>query len=513
MGNNSGGWKEIMPIVNKENIKHVSFDFWNTLAHPNPVFKAKRTERVADWLNKQISTSEINAAFSLVGREYNSYQESGQPTVSPIFLLNSVIRKLAPNKSSCINELYLDINSIFLEQPPRVDSSFYTIIDYLNFQGCTCSITSNTSFISGLTIEDYLKRCGISNHFLFTIFSDVCGFAKPSKRIFSHLYYKAKERHEALSRNNILHVGDSIECDYYGAIKSGMASFQLKNAFFLNWPRNALHVISNTTTIPFSIEEYSKFKFGSFRLAKKFGTDLFEYFKTVHFSQYSSKFRKIVVFSSPYSQIPTSSYYLAFIFYEVFQNFLEKEGFDKIKLEFGKIGRCQTYTEDYGALSAADRFNLIKSDTYELINIPEREDLCIFIDDISITGAHQRVVEQLLKNNNIVTNCFFLYFAKLENPNISPSFENHLNFSYVNGISQLIKLIILDDYRITTRGVKYILSQNIESLNEFVSTLIVAKKRETLIEIINLSFANGYDKIQLYKPKLFYLESLLYSNS
>jgi hypothetical protein len=60
------------------------------------------------------------------------------------------------------------------------------------------------------------------------------------------------------------------------------------------------------------------------------------------------------------------------------------------------IKRCQTHTEDYGALSAIERFNLVKSDTYEFIEISSIKDLCIFIDDISISDTHQRVIEKLL---------------------------------------------------------------------------------------------------------------------
>ena len=86
---------------------------------------------------------------------------------------------------------------------------------------------------------------------------------------------------------------------------------------------------------------------------------------------------------------------------------------------------------------AEERFNLIKNDTYELLNIPAVEDICIFIDDISITGTHQRVVEKLLKDNFIETKSLFLYYAKLSNSAICPSFENHLNYSFT-----LYKLLI-----------------------------------------------------------------------
>ena len=38
----SGSWKEIKSLINNKIIQHVSFDFWNTIARPNPQFKEKR---------------------------------------------------------------------------------------------------------------------------------------------------------------------------------------------------------------------------------------------------------------------------------------------------------------------------------------------------------------------------------------------------------------------------------------------------------------------------------------
>jgi hypothetical protein len=205
-----------------------------------------------------------------------------------------------------------------------------------------------------------------------------------------------------------MHIGDNLIADYSGANKAGLSAFHLISNKPLIHTRNAMHTIRDVEMIPFSREDYSKFKFGSYTLAKKFGVDLFEYFKTSHLNKLVSNFKKIIVYSSPYMQIPTSSYYLTDTFYNAFRNYLASKKIETVKLEFGKIERCQTYTEDYGALTAEERYNLIKNDTYKLITAPSKDDLCIFIDDISITGTHQRVVEHLIDSNGIETNCFFL---------------------------------------------------------------------------------------------------------
>jgi hypothetical protein len=208
-------------------------------------------------------------------------------------------------------------------------------------------------------------------------------------------------------------------------------------------------------------------------------------------------------------QIPTSSYYLTHTFYTAFKQYLAAKRIETIQIEFGKIERCQTYTEDYGALTAEERFNLIKNDTYKLITIPAKDDLCIFIDDISITGTHQRVVEHLLASSGIETNSFFLYYAKLSNSDVCPSFENFLNYQFINEFTKLFELITSDDYRITTRTTKYILCQKNEDLNKLITFLIKNEKFAIWSELITMSYANEYNKIELYKQNLFHLESCL----
>jgi FMN phosphatase YigB (HAD superfamily) len=507
MVNNLGGWEDIIFLIGNESIKHLSFDFWNTIVYPNPQFKDKRAQLIAQYLDCGLSKYEINAAFSFIGKEYNDYQQSDYAVIQPLDLLKSVIEVIKPNVDINIIKLYNEINAFFIQYPPVIEPQFYVILDLLTRKEKTCSITSNTAFIPGSVIVEYLKNCNIFHHFSFTIFSNDFGFGKPSSKIFDYLFNKARENNSNIEKNNILHIGDNLESDFRGAIKSNLAAFHLLDNKNSKYNTIVLHLIKDITAIPFSPDDYSKFKYGSHEIAQKFGKDLFEYFKSNHLNEVISKFIKIIVYSSPYMQIPTSSYYLTHVFFEAFKQHVAIKRIKHIKIEFGKIERCQTYTDDYGSLTSEERFNLIKNDTYKLITVPDEDDLCIFIDDISITGTHQRVVEQLLLRDGIKANIIFLYFAKLSNPQVSPSFENYLNYHYINDFSRLFELIVADDYRITTRTAKYILSQKLEELTKFVNVLIKKEKYATWSELIIMSYANEYNKIEVYQPSLFYLES------
>ncbi len=509
MLSNRGSWNDIISFIVNENIQHISFDFWNTIVRPNGLFKEKRAELIGTLFNNQFSKYEIDSAFSKIGKKYNEHQQAGNCAIPPLDLLKSVLNEIIPNSNVNLIELHNQINILFLAYPPFIEPSFYDIIDLINKKGKTCSITSNTAFISGSVIVKYLENCNLLHRFSFTIFSDEFGFGKPNSKIFDYLTIKAIECKSMVDKTNILHIGDNLESDYNGAIQSSLTAFHLLDNNLLKNHRNSLHVINDINAIPFSSEEYSKFKFGSYSLAKKFGIDLFEYFKAFHFDKLVCDHRKIIVYSSPYMQIPTSSYYLTHTFYTAFKQYLAAKRIETIQIEFGKIERCQTYTEDYGALTAEERFNLIKNDTYKLITIPAKDDLCIFIDDISITGTHQRVVEHLLASSGIETNSFFLYFAKLSNSDVCPSFENFLNYQFINDFTKLFELITSDDYRITTRTTKYILCQKNEDLNKLITFLIKNEKFAIWSELITMSYANEYNKIELYKQNLFHLESCL----
>ena len=500
---NIENWETVSSFLKNHDIKHYSFDFWNTIAFSNPQFKKNRVELIFNLLNKQVSISAINEAFDKIGKEYNLHQEAGKNVISPVDLLDKVINECNPsNRSINLLNLKCEIDLLFIECSPVIDPCFFEIIDTILSLGKTCSITSNTAFISGHTIKILLNNLGLLNKFSFCLFSDEVGYAKPSNNIFELLYRNAKSNHPQLKVSEIVHLGDNNETDFKGALRFGLKAFQFNLSDNLVNKRNAAHSIVDSQVIPFEPIEYSKFKFGDFSIAKKYGKELFEYFRLIHLPSLIFKYNKILIFSSPYSRIPTSSLYLTQVFLEEFNNFLIENGMKEVKLEFCKISRCQSYTEDYGGMIAEERFNLIKNDTYELLNIPEKEDLCIFIDDISITGTHQRVVEKLLKDNSIETKSLFLYYAKLSNSAICPSFENHLNYSFINDYERLLEIILSETYKITTRATKYILSLKKKDLDYFINELILREKISILNELIYMSYENEFNKIEHYKPNL-----------
>lgn len=497
----------ILDYIENPTFKHYSFDFWNTIAFSNIEFKKKRTELILDSINNNVSNINITECFEKIGAWYNIQQESNMEIISSFNLLKKVIHVLNPQVNEVdLIKLHNGIDSLFLKYPPYLVNNLNTIINNIQDLGKTCSITSNTAFISGKIIREFLHNVQILNKFSFVLFSNELGFSKPSYKMFDYLFLKAKNIHPKLKKSEIIHIGDNEISDNNGAINFGIKSYPIKEHLTLLNKRYALHSICDTSIIPFNPIEYSRFKFGDYQIAARYGNELFDYFKVTMLQILLQKYDSILIYSSPYTLIPTSSYYLTQSFYSSLSNYLNESQTYKVTIKNCKIKRCQTYTEDYGALNAEERYNLIKNDTYKFVDLPSNKDVCIFIDDISITGTHQRVIEKLLKECKIKTNCIFLYYAKLSNPDICATFENKLNYSFVNNLPRLIDVIISDSYKITTRTTKYILSLKIHDLDFLIDIIKKEDKYSILNDIIKLSEANKYDKIELYKNNLIYLK-------
>jgi len=507
MNNN---WEALSSFVKNDVFKHYSFDFWNTLAFSNSKFKEKRAEYILSLLPNVAGVSEINKVFEQVGAEYNAYQESGNPVSAPVDLLKEVINILDSSSAHYdISKIKDELDTLFLKYPPIIDSMFHEIADEILAHNKTCSITSNTAFVSGEIIRTLLSNVGLLDKFSFCVFSDEVGCAKPNAMIYKHLYAQAKSIYVDLQISEIVHFGDNLKSDYNGALDFGLKAFQFNSEEKLKFTRFAIHDIIDSGSIPFVPAEYSKFKFGDSDIAKKYGNELFKYFEKNHISELIYKHINFLIYSSPYSQIPTSSYYLTQAFYSAFKAYLHENGIENVNLRFCKIRRCQTYTEDYGAMSAEERFNLIKNDTYKFEDVPLDEDVCIFIDDISITGTHQRVVEKLLNECASAPKSIFLYYAKLSNQSINPSFENYLNYYSISDFKKILAIILADSYRITTRTAKYLLSLQKKDLECIIGQIRLHNKYSILSELIEMSYANKYNDIKRFKPNLADLEMCL----
>ena len=268
----------------------------------------------------------------------------------------------------------------------------------------------------------------------------------------------------------------------------------------------SLHHINNAQAFGFNPDDYSRFKFGDDAVAKYFGVHLADGFIRDYLTEKPIK-QQIVVISSPYSFIPTATFAMKNWFVARLNRWLARHGYPVVQET--KVHRTITYKEDYGELDAEQRMNLIGNDSFHIDKDFLQGKTLIFLDDIKITGSHERMIMKMVGEYGLSNDVFMLYFAELVNKNIHPNIENHLNYHQVKTIFDLDGIVKSNSFSINTRIVKYILNYDFESFCIFI--------QDQAFDFINLLYdmalGNGYHTIEAYELNLNFIKENLFLNN
>jgi len=264
----------------------------------------------------------------------------------------------------------------------------------------------------------------------------------------------------------------------------------------------SLHKISNKNKFPFDPQDYSKFKFGDDVIAEKFGIDLAKSFIASYLGLYPIN-KQIVVISSPYSFIPTATFAMKNYFVFELNKWLLNHNL--LVVQETKINRTITYKEDYGELNAIERLNLIQNDTFQIDAEFIKDKVLIFLDDIRITGSHEKMITRMIEKYKLENDFFLLYFAELTNQSIHPKIENLLNYSFVKTIFDLNKIINGKRFFINTRIVKFILNYESIDFRNFIDD----QNFDFIKLLFNMAAGNNYHKINSYSENFNTLKNKL----
>jgi|GEM_PF-95205 len=200
-------------------MKAISFDLWNTLIISNPVFKTLQAQLFSDFLDVELAL--LSPALFYLDKaldkkaEKKGAQASFQERIS--LLAQQLERTLPAGK---INELYEAQESVFLANAPTLsEPNIGDLLDTLKDKGTRLLLISNTGFIAGKTLRMAMNELNIGQQWDTMRFSDEVGYSKPDKRMFAPF-----QQEPALQTTEILHVGDNLITDYYGARKNGFLS-------------------------------------------------------------------------------------------------------------------------------------------------------------------------------------------------------------------------------------------------------------------------------------------------
>ena len=257
----------------------------------------------------------------------------------------------------------------------------------------------------------------------------------------------------------------------------------------------SLHKIHDADNFGFNPTKYSKFKYGNDSIAKEFGNALAEGFIENYLSK-NPIIEQIVVIPSPYAFIPTATFGMKNYFVFRLNRWLAENNLPVVQET--KVTRSITYKEDYGELDEAQRLNLIGNDTFQIDREFLKDKVLIFLDDIRITGSHERMITKMLKEYHLENETHLLYFAELINRNIHPNIENFLNYYHVKSIFDLDDIIKNRSFSINTRIVKFILSSEPNLFQIFIQN-----HSDSFLELLyNMAVGNSYHTIEAYQENL-----------
>ncbi len=260
----------------------------------------------------------------------------------------------------------------------------------------------------------------------------------------------------------------------------------------------SLHKISDSNDFGFEPADYSRFKYGDGHVARTFGAALARGFIGAHLQNMDAD-TQLVVISSPYSFIPTATFTLKNYFVAALNRWLAAN--DRPVVQEAKVHRTITYKEDYGALDAAQRLQLIGNDSFHI----DREFIAgktlLFLDDIKITGSHEHMILKMANEYKLCNDIYMLYFAELVNQQVHPSIENYLNYYSVESIFDLDDIILKGNFCINTRIVKYILNYDHDSFRIFLQN----KPDDFVDTLYDMALGNGYHTMECYQQNLNYI--------
>lgn len=263
---------------------------------------------------------------------------------------------------------------------------------------------------------------------------------------------------------------------------------------------SSVHTFTSLADAGFTAMEYSRLKFGSDSCARKFGFSLAEDFFAKHADTLLAS--NCVVIPSPYNFVRNAATVMTGHFVNRLNELLVNANGEHV--EYDVIKRRVSYINDYGFLSHAKRKSLIAKDSFYLNRDFYQGKTLIFVDDVKITGAHEDRLIEVLAENGIKNDAFFLYFAEYHGNN--PKIEAELNFAAVSCLADYEDIADQENHHIIVRPIKYLLGyKDSEELKQFL--MIQSRvKQET---IYYAALAEGYYKVPAYQKNFSLLCNLL----
>ncbi len=268
----------------------------------------------------------------------------------------------------------------------------------------------------------------------------------------------------------------------------------------------AVHKIRVGDDPTFDTNLYSKFKYGSTEAANRMAIEMVKVF-VEHDTKYNiiDIDTKVCIASPAHKRVPSAANKLADDIYLMLNWYLHNKGYEAS--EQLRVYREAIYEEDYATLSAINRQRLLSTERLSVNEEKIRDKFVIFIDDIRVTGTHEKLVEDMVKTYPH-SGHIHLYYAECEE-GVDPNIENTLNKGCVRDYNDIIE-VLGGEHILNARMIKDILRMSAGEITQFRE----AYRRRTssigfFVNLVNSCIAEGYDKIPSFRQNFIYLKNIV----
>lgn len=241
----------------------------------------------------------------------------------------------------------------------------------------------------------------------------------------------------------------------------------------------------------FDIGAYSRLKHGSTVSARLLGHEMADDFAHWHIDLLTGG-SSVVVIPAPGTNVAVAATLLAEYFVERLNIRLTSNGYRHV--EMGHVHRYMSYSMNtYADIGAEERQKLLEGDTLHFPESYLAGKILIFIDDVCITGTHEKKLERELQARGMDNGRIFACYAKYTGSD--PSIEGRLNKVSVKGPLDVVWLAQEPGFRVTVRCLRFLLEAPVEELAQVLRGL-PRKLRE---EFCSAAIEKGYYLYPEYK--------------
>jgi hypothetical protein len=247
---------------------------------------------------------------------------------------------------------------------------------------------------------------------------------------------------------------------------------------------------------PFDAALYSRYKYGSATAADSFARALGQAFLD-RYRQLADQPRLLIA-ASPYRRVPTAANALAVRFAVVLNEARAGRGIPPAPLVH--IERIAASSGDYGTLPAEARTRLMAANalSFDRLRPHARGAHLIVVDDVTVTGAHQRCLISASEPLPLASRTFahIAAFGRAGTERPDPALEDRLNHAAVSTLDDLAEIVADTDFTWNVRVCKFLLSPaNRDGLPSFLTRMTDPFVRE----LRRNSFIDGYARMPAYR--------------